>query len=50
MKKQSVKTASKFPSEYGQLLADIKVRVRDAQLAAMRSDRNWSICIGILER
>ncbi|MFA6173716.1 MAG: DUF1016 N-terminal domain-containing protein [Kiritimatiellales bacterium] len=37
MKKVKIKNAPAAPSEYGRLLADIKMRVRDAQLAAMRS-------------
>jgi predicted nuclease of restriction endonuclease-like (RecB) superfamily len=37
MKKAKTKNAPVAPSEYGQLLIDIKTRVRDAQLAAMRS-------------
>jgi predicted nuclease of restriction endonuclease-like (RecB) superfamily len=37
MKKAKTKNAHIAPSEYGQLLIDIKTRVRDAQLAAMHS-------------
>jgi predicted nuclease of restriction endonuclease-like (RecB) superfamily len=37
MKKQSVKKADGFPTDYGRLLAEVKARIQTAQTAALRA-------------